>query len=206
VKAAYGTSIEYSLQALVSFVAHHGTSNYAGVTETITLEGTVTEFAWSNPHVFVLFDVTDGKGNIAHWAGEMNSPGVLKAGVIWTNGRALPKDPDPQWMGYSSGKWDGDTFVVNSLGFDERTWFDHFGNPVSDDMTLEERYRRIDRDTLELDMVINVPKAYTKPWVSEKKTFRLAPKTEIQELFCVPSEEQRFNQLVRDPGSGITKK
>jgi len=186
--------------------AHHGTSNYAGVTETITLEGTVTEFAWSNPHVFVLFDVTDGKGNIAHWAGEMNSPGVLKAGVIWTNGRALPKDPDPQWMGYSSGKWDGDTFVVNSLGFDERTWFDHFGNPVSDDMTLEERYRRIDRDTLELDMVINAPKAYTKPWVSEKKTFRLAPKTEIQELFCVPSEEQRFNQLVRDPGSGITKK
>jgi hypothetical protein len=126
--------------------------------------------------------------------------------VIWTDGRALPKDPDPQWMGYSTGKWEGDTFVVNSLGFDERTWFDHFGNPVSDDMTLEERYHRIDRDTLELNMVINAPKAYTKPWVSEKKTFRLAPKTELQELFCVPSEEQRFNQLVRDPGSGIIKK
>ena len=59
--------------------AHHGTSNYTGVTETITLEGTVTEFAWSNPHVFVLFDVKDDKGNTAHWAGEMNSPGVLKA-------------------------------------------------------------------------------------------------------------------------------
>jgi len=56
-------------------------------------------------------------------------------------------------------------------------------------------------------MVINAPKAYTKPWVSEKKTFRLAPsKTDLQELFCVPSEEQRFNQLVRDPGSGIIKK
>jgi hypothetical protein len=56
-------------------------------------------------------------------------------------------------------------------------------------------------------MVINAPKAYTKPWVSEKKTFRLAPAaTEIQELFCVPSEEQRFNQLVRDPGSGIVRK
>ena len=95
--------------------AHHGTSNYTGVTETVTLEGTVTEFAWSNPHVFVLFDVKDNNGTIVHWAGEMNSPGVLKAGVIWTNGRALPKDPDPQWMGHSSGKWDGDTFVVNSL-------------------------------------------------------------------------------------------
>jgi len=59
--------------------AHHGTSNYTGVTETLTLEGTVTEFSWSNPHVFVLFDVKDNNGNIVHWAGEMNSPGVLKA-------------------------------------------------------------------------------------------------------------------------------
>jgi hypothetical protein len=59
--------------------AHHGTSNYTGVTETVTLEGTVTEFSWSNPHVFVLFDVKDNNGNVVHWAGEMNSPGVLKA-------------------------------------------------------------------------------------------------------------------------------
>src|ERR1051325_9491045 len=88
--------------------------------------------------------------------------------VIWTDGRDVPKDPDPQWMGYSVGKWDGDTFVVKSMGFDERTWLDHFGNPVSEDMTLEERYHRVDRDTLELNMVINAPKAYTKPWVSEK--------------------------------------
>ena len=127
--------------------------------------------------------------------------------TIWTDGRPFPKDPDPLWMGYSIGQWDGDTFVVKSLGFDERTWLDHFGNPVSEDMTFEERYHRVDRDTLELNMVINAPKAYTKPWVSEKKTFRLAPpKTDLQELFCVPSEEQRFNQLVRDPGSGIVKK
>jgi hypothetical protein len=126
--------------------------------------------------------------------------------VIWTDGRELPKDPDPQWMGYSVGKWEGDTFVVKSLGFDERTWLDHFGNPVSEDMTLEERYRRLDRDTLELTMTINAPKAYTKPWVSEKKILKLAPKAEIQELFCVPSEEQRFNKLVRDPGSGIIAK
>jgi hypothetical protein len=126
--------------------------------------------------------------------------------VIWTDGRELPKDPDPQWMGYSVGKWEGDVFVVKSLGFDERTWLDHFGNPVSDDMTLEERYHRVDRDTLEAEMVINAPKAYTKPWVSEKKVLKLVPKGEIQELFCVPTEEQRFNELVRDPGSGIVKK
>ncbi|MGH7870082.1 MAG: hypothetical protein ACREP9_21200, partial [Candidatus Dormibacteraceae bacterium] len=113
--------------------------------------------------------------------------------VIRTDGSELPKDPDPRWMGYSVGKWDGDTFVVKSFGFDERTWLDHFGNPVSDDMTLEERYHRADRDTLELNMTIAAPKAYTKPWVSEKKTFKLSPKADVDELFCVPTEEQRFN-------------
>lgn len=123
--------------------------------------------------------------------------------TIWTDGRALPTDPEPRWMGYSVGAWDGDTFVVRSNGFDERTWLDHFGNPVSDDMTLEERYRRLDRDTLELKMVLRAPKAYREPWVSETKTFRLAPNAELEEIFCVPSEEQRFNRLVRDPGSGI---
>jgi hypothetical protein len=126
--------------------------------------------------------------------------------VIWTDGRELPKDPEPHWMGYSVGKWDGDTFVVKSVGFDERTWLDHFGNPVSEDMTLEERYHRADRDTLEVTMTISAPKAYTKPWVSEKKVLRLIPKGEVQELFCVPTEEQRFNNLVKDPGAGVTRK
>jgi hypothetical protein len=56
--------------------------------------------------------------------------------VIWTDGRELPKDPDPHWMGYSVGKWEGDAFVVKSTGFDDRTWLGHFGNPVSEDMSL----------------------------------------------------------------------
>ena len=66
-----------------SLLAHHGTSNYSTTGQTITLTGTVTEFAWSNPHVYVLFDVKDDKGAIVHWAGEMNSPGVLKS-AGWT--------------------------------------------------------------------------------------------------------------------------
>lgn len=69
--------------AAVPLVAHHGTSNYATTAQTITVSATVTEFHWSNPHVYVLFDVTDDKGNVVHWAGEMNSPGVLKA-AGWT--------------------------------------------------------------------------------------------------------------------------
>ena len=125
---------------------------------------------------------------------------------IWTDGRPLPKDPDPAWMGYSVGRWEGDTFIVTSLGFDERTWLDHFGNPVSEEARLEERYHRVDRDTLELTITLTDLKAYTKPWVSEKKIFKLDPKHEIQELFCVPSENDAFNKRVRDPGAGIIHK
>jgi len=123
---------------------------------------------------------------------------------IWTDGRELPKDPDPHWLGYSVGKWDEDTFVVDSVGFDPRTWLDHFGHPVSEEMRLQERYRRLDRDHLELTTTITDPKMYTKPWTSEKKIFQLMPKREIQELFCVPSEEQSFNKRVRDPAGGKT--
>jgi hypothetical protein len=124
---------------------------------------------------------------------------------IWTDGRALPDDPEPRWMGYSIGRWEGNEFVVESLGFDERTWLDHFGNPISEEARFEERYRRVDRDTLELRMTLTDPKAYTKPWVSETKTFRLDPKREIEELFCVPSENDDFNTRVRDPGAGVSR-
>jgi hypothetical protein len=128
--------------------------------------------------------------------------------TIWTDGRALPKDvsDDPTWLGYSTGKWDGDTLIVESAGFDERSWLDHFGNPHSDEMRLEERYRRVDKDTIELTMTVNDPKTYTKPWVSEKKTFKMQPRREIREIFCVPSEEEAFNKRIRDPAAGKTGK
>ena len=126
---------------------------------------------------------------------------------IWTDGRSLPKDPDDlKWLGYSIGRWDGDTFVVDSNGFDDRSWLDHFGNPHSSDMHLQERYHRVDQDTLELTMTVTDPKVYTKPWISEKKTFRLVPKGEVKEMFCVPSEEQSFNARIRNPAGGVTKK
>ena len=123
---------------------------------------------------------------------------------IWTDGRSLPGDPEPRWMGYSVGRWEGDEFFVETTGMNEQAWLDHFGHPVSDDMHLEERYRRVDADTLELTMTLTAPKAYTQPWVSETKVLKLDPDLEIQQLFCVPSEEQRFNRLVRDPATGIT--
>ena len=125
---------------------------------------------------------------------------------IWTDGRELPKDPEPKWMGYSVGKWEGDAFVVNSFGFDGRTWLDHFGYPHSDEMRLQERYRLLDHDTLELTMTITDPRIYAKPWSSDKKILKLVPKGEIEESFCVPTEEQEFNNTVRNPAGGVTNK
>ena len=124
--------------------------------------------------------------------------------TIWTDGRALPKDPDPAWYGYSVGRWEGDTFVVESIGYDDRTWLDHFGNPHSDQMRLVERWRRVDKDTLTLDMTLTDPKTYTKPWVAETIKF-VNPKSAIFEEICSPSEEHRFNNEIRDESKAISK-
>ena len=124
--------------------------------------------------------------------------------TIWTDGRALPKDPDPAWYGYAIGRWDGDTFVVESIGYDDRTWLDHFGNPHSDQMRLVERWRRVDKDTLKLDMTLTDPKTYTKPWVAETITF-VNPKAAIFEEICSPSEEHRFNDEIRDESKAKSK-
>jgi hypothetical protein len=72
-------------------LAHHGTSNYVTTAEGIPLSGTVTEFVWANPHVYLLFDVKDDKGNVVHWAGEMNSPSVLK-NAGWSKNTLKPGD------------------------------------------------------------------------------------------------------------------
>jgi hypothetical protein len=125
---------------------------------------------------------------------------------IWMDGRALPKDPDPTWYGYSVGKWEGDTLVVDTIGFDDRSWLDGNGHAHSEAMHVVERYRRLGHDTLELNMTIDDPKAYTRLWVNKSpKTFKLAPKAgpkaEIMELVCVPEDEEAFRKAVREPAA-----
>jgi hypothetical protein len=134
--------------------------------------------------------------------------------TIFTDGRQLPKEPQLlRWNGFSIGHWEGDTFIVNSNGFQENSWLDQFGYPHSDQMQLEERYRRLSPDRLELVMTVTDPKVYEKPFVSQKKTFRLLSKdeTEIEEGWhdildnrCVPSEESFFNDKIRNPAGGKT--
>lgn len=134
--------------------------------------------------------------------------------TIWTDGRKLPALPVdiPRWWGYSVGRWDGDTLVVESVGHDDRTWIDHFGYPHSEMMRLEERYRRIAYDTVELNMTITDPAYYAKPWKSQTKRFKLFPKdfiktadgwTGLLEDLCAPADEFDFNRTIRDPaGTG----
>ncbi len=103
---------------------------------------------------------------------------------IYTDGRALPADPDLTWMGSSVGKWENDTtFVVESVGFNDKTWLDRLGHPHSDQLKVTERFRRINRDRMDIDFTMEDPKALVKPW---KATFtlELRPKWELGEISC----------------------
>jgi len=90
---------------------------------------------------------------------------------IWTDGRKVPvpEDAGPYWYGYSVGKWEGDTFVVETVGLDSREWLDDWGVPFSESLRVQERWRRLDRDNLELAITVDDPKTFSQPWVSEKK-------------------------------------
>ncbi len=134
--------------------------------------------------------------------------------TIWMDGRKLPTPPLdlPRWWGYSVGRWEGDTLVVESVGHEDRTWIDYFGYPHSEMMKLEERYRRIAFDTLELNMTITDPSYYAKPWKGQTKQFKLLAKDFIKtpegwsgllEDLCAPVDELEFNRTIRDPaGTG----
>jgi hypothetical protein len=102
---------------------------------------------------------------------------------IFTDGRTLPKDPQPTWMGYSVGKWEGDTLVVDSSGFNDQTWLDDGGHPHSDALHVIERFRRIDFGHMELGITINDAKMYTKPW-TVTVPYNLVPDTELIEYVC----------------------
>jgi hypothetical protein len=129
---------------------------------------------------------------------------------IWTDGRANPKLDDalePRWWGYSVGKWEDDyTFVTETVGLDDRTWLDNAGRPHSDQMRVTERYRRIDRDHLEVSITIDDPKFYTKPWVAlDRLRLRLQPANlDIREMECSPSETAAYNKAFAEPAAGIS--
>jgi hypothetical protein len=106
---------------------------------------------------------------------------------VYTDGRKLPGDPSPAWMGYSVGKWDGDSLVVDTVGLNDRSWLDARGHTHSDALHLTERFRRLDFGHMEVQMTVDDPKTYTKPFTIKLKQ-RLLPDTDLLESFCAENE------------------
>jgi hypothetical protein len=107
---------------------------------------------------------------------------------IFTDGRRLPDDPQPSWYGYSSGRWEGDTLVVNTVGFRDGLWADFFGSPLTDQAKMTERYRRPRFGVLEVEVTIDDPKAYTRPWTVNVNQ-RLGLDMELLEYACLENEK-----------------
>jgi hypothetical protein len=107
---------------------------------------------------------------------------------IFTDGRPLPNDPNPTWNGYSTAKWDGDTLVVQTIGFRDDLWLDAFGNPLTNAGKLTEKIRRPKYGSLEVEMTIDDPKSYTAPWTV---TIRqpLVLDSELLDYYCLENEK-----------------
>ncbi len=128
---------------------------------------------------------------------------------IWTDGRTLPDDPPaPRWLGYAVGRWEGDTFVIESNGYDDRAWLQEdrrdrrWGFPHSEQMRVVERYKRTSLGTLEAELTIIDPEIFKKPWTT-RGVIQLSPGTELWEYMCVPSESEAFNADKIRPQVGV---
>jgi hypothetical protein len=109
---------------------------------------------------------------------------------IFLDGRSLPtNDPHPWWYGYSVGRWEGDTLVVESSGFRDGGWLDVNGAPLTDAATITERFRRVNYGTLEIEVTVDDPKAYTRPWTAMPIRQRLLPDDELIEFVCLENEK-----------------
>lgn len=133
----------------------------------------------------------------------VQSPGVVailyeaddKHRRIYTDGRTLPKEFDqPAWLGYSAGRWERDTLVVETAGFNDKTWLDLMGHPHSEALRIVERYRRRDFGHLDVEMTFDDPQIYTKPF-SIKFTQELLADSDIFEYFCNENEKDHEHSV-----------
>ena len=116
---------------------------------------------------------------------------------VFLDGRPLPQDPTPTWMGYSSAKWDGDTLVVTAAGFRDDTWLDMGGNFITDKARITERITRPDWGHILIEDTVDDPKAYTKAWTAHLK-MRIVVDTELVDEYCVENEKS-FNRMHAEP-------
>jgi len=110
--------------------------------------------------------------------------------TIHLDGRALEPEPEPSWRGYSVGKWDGDALVVETNGLKEDTWLDYTGSPITSKGKLIERFRRTNYGNLDVEITVNDPAAYTKPWTTTVN-WQIALNTEQMEFICDNEKDQK---------------
>jgi hypothetical protein len=107
---------------------------------------------------------------------------------VFTDGRPLPEDPNPSWNGYSTGHWDGDTLVVETIGFRDGQWLDRAGSPLTSSAKMTEKLHRVNYGTIEIELTVNDPEAYTKPWTIPLKQ-SLILNTELLDYICLENEK-----------------
>jgi hypothetical protein len=149
-----------------------------------------------DPHVRCLPDTFLRMYSLPHLTKFVQTPALLimlnevNAGYrqVFLDGRALPIDPTPSWQGYSSAAWEGDRLVVTSKGFRDDIWIDWNGSRIGESATVIERFRRPDYGHLEIEVTVDDPKAYTRPWTVTLQQ-RLALNTELVDEICLENEQ-----------------
>ena len=152
--------------------------------------------ALDDPHIRCLPDVFLRAYGLPHYLKFVQTPDLLVMlneynGVyrqVFTDGRPLPDAPNPSWQGYSTGTWDGDTLVIDTIGFRDDVWIDWDGSVITEAAKLRERIRRADFGHLDIEVTVDDPKAYTKPWtVTLRQQF--AADTELIDEICAEGEK-----------------
>ena len=123
--------------------------------------------------------------------------------TVYTDGRELPKDPNPTWLGYSIGRWDGDTFVITTTGFNDRGWLDSAGHPQTESLRITERMRRRDFGHMDFEITIDDPKVFTRPFTIKSERL-LAADTDLLEDVC--ENERSLRRMTGDTGIRVNPK
>ena len=158
--------------------------------------------AIDDPHIKCLPDLFLRAYGLPHYLKFVQTPNLLvmlneNNGVyrqVFTDGRLLPNDPDPSWQGYSSATWSGDTLVVNTIGFRDDLWIDWDGSVITESAKVREQIRRPDFGHLEIEVTVDDPKAYTKPWTATLRQ-QFAADTELVDEIC--AENEKFSRHLK---------
>jgi hypothetical protein len=146
--------------------------------------------AWSTPWMKKIIQTPDSLTILDEYMSQYRQ--------LFLDGRVLPKDEEPSYKGYSVGRWEGETLVVDTIGFKDDLWLDVVGHPLTDQARTTERIRRVNYGTLEVEITVDDPKAYTKPWTV---TIKLLPALHSDLLEYICNENEKSVQHMSGAGA-----